>query len=1513
MLDTNVLHMQLENATLQAQGSISGMRGAPSTLGKIQTASGIGSGAANSAESLEGIWGPVIGKLALVTRIAEQASAIHPYAQTACFVVMAAAKVWRLPLHRLERFIDMASKVIIAQQQRDDAVVHLMETVREAYAFLLDAEPTETIRKHPKILKDLFALTLECAYFIRDYTADKKFRKSSIRAFIALSQRPTGERLANIDQAGAMSKIQQYEASFEGLKRRFIEMEAVEVDIMLLRCLKKLDSIQIVLEEIKNNTITLVLRDLPYADGAHFQPKKACLPGTREFVLEELHRWINKLDGDNMQNVLVLTGDPGFGKSAITHSLAVCYSQVKRLGSYVSFSRADRQRRNPGNVLSTISRDIADLDPYWKLALCRVVNTNYSLAKSTLPETQMETVILGPAESLAIAGPVVIIIDALDESGDEAARKSLIDVLSENASSLPRNFRVLVTARPEADIIHAFSNKPHIKHTCLNTAGQATINMDIAVFIEHQLAPISTALDKEWSDRDHWLGLLVAGSKHRFQWAATICQEILAAGEHGVHYATQLITDILGAGESLDDLYRLILCRKFPERDVPAVLRFKRVMGRILAAKEPLPKNSLMFLCCEDDIKTDFQYVLESLGSLLNGISDSDESPITARHTSFFDFLADERRSLVYSIDPAQYEQHFVRPCLRILSSRLKFNVCELPSSYTTNTALIDLPDRVERFIGPLLAYAARFLSLHLEHTLYDQTVLEGLMALLKENFLHWLEVLSLVKQISTASRLFTSIHVWSQDHNVNFSSFVKDMIRFVETFAAPISQSVPHIYLSALPLAPSQSLVSQTYLPQYPSTARFKVGKLDRWPAMLKTFEEHTHSVCAVAYSPNGKRIASASLDWTIRVRDTETGEEVGVPFRGHTAAVRSIAYSPSGHYIISGSFDGSVQRWDSETGEAVGLPFQHSDEVNGVAYSPDGMYIISCSDDGTICTWSVETGEAAEEPISWAHGGIWCVAYSPDGVHIVSGQDMTVSIWNAVTREANGEPLEGHDGNVNCVVYSSDGALIASCSSDNTIRLWDAKTRQAVGVLEGHTDAVTSVAFSPDGAHLVSGSDDKTIRVWDVKAGKSAGTPLEGHASTVLSVAYSPDGTHIVSGSEDGTVRVWDAGAVEFAAAGAGLQGPSNRFLSMAYSPDGASIVSGSFEGKIQIWDGNTGQPRPIPISGHCKGVYSLSYSPDGTCIVSGCADGTMQVWDALTGEAVSAFVGHADNVYSVAYSPDGSQIVSGAFDGTVRTWDVNSGEAWGQPFKHNDSNQVCGVAYAPDGMHIVSGGADMMLRIWHIQTGEQIRVLSGHAGTVTCFAYSPDGTRIVSGSWDKTICLWDVESGEAVGLPLLGHDEVIESVAFSPDGENIISGSRDRTLRIWGAETRELVGAPIKVHGDDVMAVAYSPDGARIASASRDGTIRIWGVDKMEASADSERSAEFRHDCKLENGWIVTASGQLLLWVPPWNRQGLMWPSNVALIGHSLTELDLADFVHGSDWVSCKADTKLVAAGL
>jgi hypothetical protein len=202
---------------------------------------------------------------------------------------------------------------------------------------------------------------------------------------------------------------------------------------------------------------------MPYAEGARFDSSKGCLPGTRGGIINTIVEWINSSDGDDTARVFFLSGVAGSGKSAITHTVAKLFYEQKRLGSSYCFARDDQGKRHPRNLFSTIALDIADLDSQWKQFLCNVVGGDRALRTSAAPRDQFQRFILDPSAALTTVGPILIVIDALDESGDYSSRKPIIDVLATDFAKLPPNFRVLVTARPEPDIVQGLDAKKHVR------------------------------------------------------------------------------------------------------------------------------------------------------------------------------------------------------------------------------------------------------------------------------------------------------------------------------------------------------------------------------------------------------------------------------------------------------------------------------------------------------------------------------------------------------------------------------------------------------------------------------------------------------------------------------------------------------------------------------------------------------------------------------------------------------------------------------------------------------------------------------------------------------------------------------------------------------------------------------------------------------------------------------------------------------------------------------------------
>jgi Tol biopolymer transport system component len=285
-----------------------------------------------------------------------------------------------------------------------------------------------------------------------------------------------------------------------------------------------------------------------------------------------------------------------------------------------------------------------------------------------------------------------------------------------------------------------------------------------------------------------------------------------------------------------------------------------------------------------------------------------------------------------------------------------------------------------------------------------------------------------------------------------------------------------------------------------------------------------HEDAVISAAFSPDGKRIVTASLDRTARVWDAATGQPIGEPLKGHTNWVISAAFSPDGSRIVTASEDKTARVWDATTDQPIGGPLKgHGEAVWGAAFSPDGKRIVTASDDNTA------------------------------------------RIWDTATSEPIGEPLY-HDGRVLSAAFSSNGKRIVTASDDGIARVWDAASGKEIVELKGHKNVVSSAAFSADGERIVTASWDGTARIWNAASGKPVGKPLDGHERTVTSAAFSGDGRRVVTTSWDKTALIWDATSGELVGQ---LVGHNDTVNSAAFSPDGGSIVTASADGTAQIWN--------------------------------------------------------------------------------------------------------------------------------------------------------------------------------------------------------------------------------------------------------------------------------------------------------------------------------------------------------
>jgi WD40 repeat protein len=591
--------------------------------------------------------------------------------------------------------------------------------------------------------------------------------------------------------------------------------------------------------------------------------------------------------------------------------------------------------------------------------------------------------------------------------------------------------------------------------------------------------------------------------------------------------------------------------------------------------------------------------------------------------------------------------------------------------------------------------------------------------------------------------------------------------------------------------------------------------------PVRSATLTGHTDQVTSIAFSPDGRTLASGSVDQTIRLWDVRTHKQIGAPLTGHTGFVESVAFSADGRILASGSDDKTIRLWDVRTHKQIGAPLTgHTDWVKSIAFRPDGRTLASGSADNTIRLWDVRTHKQIGAPLTGHTDQVTSIAFSPDGRTLASGSvDQTIRLWDVRTHKQIGAPLTGHTNSVLSVAFSPDGRTLASAGWDGTIRLWDVRTQEQLGALTVPSRVVASVAFSPDGRILASGGGDETIRLWDVRTRQPLGAPLIGHADPIDSVAFSPDGHTLASGSGDNTIRLWPV--LRQRSLSARLTGHTAAVTSVAFSPDGRTFASGSDDRTVRLWDVRTHNQIGRPLTGHTAAVTSVAFSPDGRTFASGSADNTIRLWDVRTHKQIGRpLTGHTGFVESVAFSADGRILASGSDDKTIRLWDVRTHKQIGRPLTGHTA-AVTSVAFSPDGRTLASGSDDEEFGLWNVRTRRPLYPpqASGETAAVTSVAFSPDGRILATASANDITDLFDVATQKHLGS-LVGH-----SVAFSPDGHMLATASRNNAILLWDVRTGQPLGSPLNGHTAAVTSVAFSPDGRTLATASADKTLRLW----------------------------------------------------------------------------------------
>lgn len=667
----------------------------------------------------------------------------------------------------------------------------------------------------------------------------------------------------------------------------------------------------------------------------------------------------------------------------------------------------------------------------------------------------------------------------------------------------------------------------------------------------------------------------------------------------------------------------------------------------------------------------------------------------------------------------------------------------------------------------------------------------------------------------------------------------------------------------------------------------------------------EHKDNVNAVAFSPDEKYLATASLDGKACVWETISIKKIACidppNENGIKVGANAVSFSPDGKYLAIAKADGKVFVLETNGYNSINS-MKHEGSVLAMTFSVDGQYLVTASLDGTAYLWrDWKSPNSGMKPVKRTHStAVTDVAFSPDSKYLATTSGRTAQVWkiNSDNSVELFKVLKKHDRGILAVTFSQDGQYLATASLDGIAYLWrdwkNPSNKNLVVPLR-HGGPVTDVAFSPDSKYLATASSDNSARVWDATNGNEFTRLI--HRDEVNAIAFSPDKKFLlVTASLDGTARVWELNSDRTVA----LMRHNAKVNAMALSYDGRHIATASNDKTVRIWSATSGYQELVlrPLEG---AVMAVTFSQNGEYLAAVSSNNkgkNVTVWNVVSGRKIWQSPPE-QNIDSVAFSPDGKYLATTS-SYIAELWSILTGNKLHiRTMEHKQ--YIISVVFSQDSKYLVTASRDNTACVWDVSTGQKVMPSClEHSAFVEAVAFSQDKDRklLATASRDGKVKVSQIPGKELNELSLYWP---VTSVVFSPNSQYLVTVSNDNIVRVWEATKKnEKPTATIK-HVAPVTAVSFSPDGKYLATASKDSTVRVW-----ETTSDKKPPVEtikheepvtavaFSSDGKNQYLRLATTSGKIVRVLPFWRQEQELIRDACAHLTENLTQKEWNQYV-------------------